>query len=225
MREQHADLEEEHSQHPRQTASTISSQKAHITTLSHQVSLLESELGQFKQLAEERARAFEDLQAQFDELSTAQDSFTLQASQDEDWNVIREELHRQAHYMRQLEGANAKMTSELNVLREKQTSVEVLKEQKRDLERKLRGADELREKVVTLEAELDAARQEREDWCVLPSLSAPQTELTVVQGLFRPARHSVKDSRIRHREPLEPSTRARTFDGGARVQRRSAAAS
>ena len=66
--------------------------------------------------------------------------------------------------MRQLESANAKMTAELNVLRDKQTSVEVLKEQKRDLERKLRGTEELREKVVRLEAELDAARKEREEW-------------------------------------------------------------
>ena len=46
--------------------------------------------------------------------------------------------------MRQLESMNAKMTAEPNILREEQTSVEVLKEQKRDLERKLRSAEELR---------------------------------------------------------------------------------
>ena len=68
--------------------------------------------------------------------------------------------------MRQLEDANAKMIAELNILREKQTSVEVLKEHKRDLERKLRGAEELREQVVKLEAELEAARKEREEWYV-----------------------------------------------------------
>ena len=68
--------------------------------------------------------------------------------------------------MRQLESMNAKMTAEPNILREEQTSVEVLKEQKRELERKLRGADELRETVVKLEAELSAARKEREEWCV-----------------------------------------------------------
>ncbi len=166
LREQHVDLEEEHSTLSRSTAQTIATQKSQITTLTRQVSLLENELGEFKRISEERAHAFEELQAQFDALSAAQESFTLQNGQDEDWSVVREELHRQAQYMRQLESANAKMTTELNTLREKQTSVEVLKEQKRNLERKLRGADELREQVVKLEAELEAARKEREEWCV-----------------------------------------------------------
>ena len=34
-------------------------------------------------------------------------------------------------------------------------------------ERKLHGADELREKVAKLEAELEAARKEREEWCAI----------------------------------------------------------
>ena len=69
---------------------------------------------------------------------------TLSSSQNKDLAVVREELHRQATSMRQLESMNAKMTAEPNILREEQTSVEVLKEQKRDLERKLRSAEELR---------------------------------------------------------------------------------
>ena len=104
------------------------------------------------------------MQTQFDELGASQGSFSQSGAQDEDWAVVREELHRQAAYMRQLEVTNAKLTTELNTLREKQTSVEVLKEQKRELERKVRGAEELRERVVKLEAELDAARKEREEW-------------------------------------------------------------
>ena len=105
---------------------------------------------EFQRLAEDRARAFDELQAQFVELNAAQDSLTLSSGQNEDWTVVREELHRQATYMRQLEDANAKMIAELNILREKQTSAEVLKGHKRDLERKLRGAEELREQVVKL---------------------------------------------------------------------------
>ena len=60
---------------------------------------------------------------QYDELSAGQDSVTLQDGQNEDWTVVREELHRQAKYMRQLETANARMTGELNILREKQTAL------------------------------------------------------------------------------------------------------
>ena len=48
-------------------------------------------------------------------------------------SVVREELHRQANYLRTLESMNAKLT----VLRDRQTSVEVLREQKRALEKRL----------------------------------------------------------------------------------------
>ncbi|KAI0631745.1 MAD-domain-containing protein [Trametes polyzona] len=184
LREQHVDLEEELSTLARSTSQTITTQKSQIATLTRQVSLLENEVSEFQRLAEERARAFEELQAQFDELSANQSSF-VQDSAQEDWSVVRDELHRQAKYMRQLESANAKMTTELNALREKQTSVEVLKEQKRELERKVRGADELREKVVKLEAELDAARKEREEWAsssAEPSTPS-KTPVSVTQSL------------------------------------------
>lgn len=130
--------------------------------------MLEHEVAEFRRLAEDRSRAFEELQAQFDDLGTSQSSFVQNGAQDEDWTVVREELHRQARYMRQLETANTKMTIELNGLREKQTSVEVLKEQKRELERRIRSAEEMPDMVVKLEAELDAARKDREEWCVFP---------------------------------------------------------
>lgn len=87
-------------------------------------------------------------------------------AEEENWNVVREELHRQANYLRSLESTNAKMNMELNVLRERHASVEVLKEEKRGLERKVKVMEELREKVVKLEAELDAGRREREEWLV-----------------------------------------------------------
>ena len=82
-------------------------------------------------------------------------------------SVVREELHRQANYLRALESTNAKLTSELIVLRERQTSVEVLKEEKRGLERKVQVLEELRTKVVRLEAEVEAGRREREEWYLL----------------------------------------------------------
>ena len=86
-------------------------------------------------------------------------------------SVVRDELHRQADYLRTLESSNAKMLAELVVLRERQTSVEVLKEQKRGLEKKVQVLEELRTKVVKLEAEVEAGRREREDWydLILPS--------------------------------------------------------
>ena len=43
-------------------------------------------------------------------------------------------------------------------------SVEVLREQKRGLEKRVQVLEELRTKVVKLEAEVEAGRREREDW-------------------------------------------------------------
>ncbi|KAI0641696.1 MAD-domain-containing protein [Trametes meyenii] len=185
LREQHVDLEEENSSLALNTSRTITAQKSQIATLSRQVALLGDELSGFKRLAEERAQAFDTLQAQFDDLTASQSSFSANVAQDEDWTIVREELHRQNKHMRQLESANAKMTVELNALRERHTSVEVLKEQKRELERRVRGAEGLREKVIKLEAELDAARKEREEWASssLEPATPSKTPVSVTQSL------------------------------------------
>lgn len=71
---------------------------------------------------------------------------------------------KQASYLRNLESSNARMSGELAQLRQRNESIEVLKEQKRDLERKLATTDTLRQSVVKLEAEVEAGRKEREEW-------------------------------------------------------------
>ena len=81
--------------------------------------------------------------------------------------MLRAELTRQAEHTRQLEAAHTRAMAELGTLRERHTAIEVLREQNRALERRAAGADELRETVVRLEAEVQAARTERETWCVL----------------------------------------------------------
>lgn len=82
----------------------------------------------------------------------------------DDMAIVRDELQRQATYLRKLEGTNAKLSSEVIVLRDRQTSVEVLREKNRSLEIKLQHMEELRHTVAKLEAELEASRQEREQW-------------------------------------------------------------
>ncbi|KAI0942237.1 hypothetical protein AcW1_002917 [Taiwanofungus camphoratus] len=185
LREQHADLEDEHSSLSRSTSQNLTSQKSQIFTLTRQVSLLEEELADYKRIAEERSHAFDELQAQFDEVSAAQDSFVHKETEEENWAIVREELNRQAEYMRTLEASNMKMKSELNILRDRHVSIEVLKEQKRDLERKVIGVEELREKVVRLEAELEAARREREEWASenMAQSMPSKTPVSVTQSL------------------------------------------
>ena len=57
------------------------------------------------------------------------------------------------------------MATELHTLRDRQTSVEVLKEEKRALEAKIKTLEEVRVKLARSEAEVEAARREREEWC------------------------------------------------------------
>lgn len=158
------DLQDAHSVLSRSTSQTIASQKTQITTLGHQNSLLREECDQFKQLADERNVTIQVLQAQYDELSANQEAFSRQISEKENMTVVGEELHRQAAYLRKLESTNAMLNTELSILRERNTSLEVLREEKRGLEQKLTLLDEMRGKVIKLEAELVAGRQERETW-------------------------------------------------------------
>ncbi len=83
--------------------------------------------------------------------------------------MLRAEFTRQAEHTRHLEAAHARATAELSALRERHTAIEVLREENRAFERRAASADELRETVVRLEAEVEAARAEREAWCVSPS--------------------------------------------------------
>ena len=55
-REEHVDPEEEHSNLSQSASQAITGQKAQISTLSRQVTLLENEMQEFQWLAEDRAR-------------------------------------------------------------------------------------------------------------------------------------------------------------------------
>ncbi|KDQ58198.1 hypothetical protein JAAARDRAFT_129691 [Jaapia argillacea MUCL 33604] len=185
LTEQHADLGEQHTELSRSTSQIIATQKSQLSTLERQVRLLEEEASEFRHIAEERSRTIQEVQDRFDELTMSQDTYTRNGSDDENWAVVREELHRQANYLRTLESSNAKLNQELAVFRERHVSIEVLREEKRGLEKKLHGAEELRERVVRLEAEVEASRKEREAWAskAAPSDTPSKTPVSVTQSL------------------------------------------
>ena len=164
LQQELADLHDTHSVLSRHTGQTIASQKTQITALGHQNSLLQDECDQFKQLANDRNIAIQELQARYDELIANQEQVSRRVAEDESMSVVREELHRQAAYFRSLESINTKLEAELHILRERHRSVEVLREENHGLKQKLALLDELRTKVISLEAELEAGRQEREKW-------------------------------------------------------------
>ncbi|KAJ7701808.1 spindle assembly checkpoint component Mad1 [Mycena rosella] len=196
LREELADLTDAHASLGRSTAQTIASQKSQITTLTRQTTLLEEEVSQFKLLAEERSQTIDDIQVQFQELSTAPTPGNEQ--ENSDMAVVREELHRQASYLRTLEATNARLTAELAVLRERHTSIEVLREEKRGLERKLQPLEALRERVVRLEAQVEAGRQEREKWARSQETSVASTSTPPIS-----VTHNLSALRLQHAQLLE----------------------
>lgn len=173
LEEDKANVDEVHSQLSRSTSQTINGQKSQLAELTRQTKFLEEESITWKRIADEKSQRLRELEEENDVLKSREVSQGLaitDPSTDNDWRVVREELTRQASYLRNLESSNARMSGELVQLRQRNESIEVLKEQKRDLERKLANTDSLRQSVVRLEAEVEAARKEREEWCVRPTL-------------------------------------------------------
>jgi mitotic spindle assembly checkpoint protein MAD1 len=202
LREEHADLKDAHESLSRQTSQSSIAQRAQISTLTRQVSSLEAELVEARRITEERVASLAEMQDELDALSAEQEKSIRQDAETETWGVLREELSRQAVFLRTLETQNAKLTTEVNMLRERNTSVEVLKEKNRELERKLVGADQARESVIRLEAELNAARKEREEWFVRPAACMRRSHLLNFLGRGRPR------SPLLPRKPLSLSHKA-----------------
>ena len=164
MRDEHAELQDAHSTLKRTSSQTINSQKSHVLELTRQAAVFEEELTSVKQLADEHERNSQALRLQLESLTLEKDESGRRLADDENWQIVREELHRQVAHMRILESTNTQLMAEVTSLRERHTSVEVLKEEKRDLERKASIAEDLRETVARLEAELEAGRLERDQW-------------------------------------------------------------
>ena len=119
---------------------------------------------EYRAIAEERDVTNQALQQKLNEAEVASDPTLKRHDEDENWSVIRDELHRQASYLRSLETTNAKLSAELGRYKDRHANLEVLREEKRALERKVLVVDGLREKVVSLEAQVEAARRERQEW-------------------------------------------------------------
>ena len=135
--------------------------------MTRQAKFFEDESITWKHTAEEESQRLRELEEENDALKSRKVSegpASTDPSTDNDWKVVRDELTKQASYLRNLESSNARMSGELTQLRQRNESIEVLKEQKRDLEHKLVNTDSLRQSVARLEAEVEAARKEREEW-------------------------------------------------------------
>ncbi|KAF8452245.1 spindle assembly checkpoint component Mad1 [Boletus edulis BED1] len=185
LRNENIDLEESYSTLQRSHTQLVAAHKAGTSTLTQRSAELEQELVEYRAVAEERDATIRALQQKLDEAEAASDPMLRRRNEDESWSIIRDELHRQASYLRSLETMNAKLNAELGRYKDRHANLEVLREEKRALERKVLVVDELREKVVSLEAQVDAARRERQEWANKSHEAGTPSEpsLSVVQSL------------------------------------------
>jgi mitotic spindle assembly checkpoint protein MAD1 len=166
LKEDYADLQDKLDALSHTTSQKLAAQVAELTSREHQVDTLSAELRASQEAASTHSAEVLRLQSALDAQAAEQADLSRRDTEEASWSVLRAELTRQAEHTRQLEAAHTRAMAELSTLRERHTAIEVLREQNRALERRAAGADELRETVVQLEAELQAARAEREAWCV-----------------------------------------------------------
>ena len=166
LKEDYADLQDKLDALSHSTSQKLAAQAAELTSREHQVDTLTAELRASQDAAALHSAEVLRLQSALDAQAAAETDLSRRDAEEASWSVLRAELTRQAEHTRHLEAAHTRATAELNTLRERHTAIEVLREQNRALERRAASADELRETVVRLEAEVQAARAEREAWCV-----------------------------------------------------------
>jgi mitotic spindle assembly checkpoint protein MAD1 len=171
LQEDHADLNDKYDALSHTTTQKLAAQAADLTARERQVESLSAELHSAHEAAATHSAEVLRLQSALDVNTTTQTDITRHEAEEASWSVLRAELTRQAERSRHLETSRARVMAELNTLRERHTAMEVLREEKRAFERRAEAADELRDTVVRLEAEVEAARAEREAWCV--SLRGP----------------------------------------------------
>ncbi|KAH9165006.1 MAD-domain-containing protein [Lactarius sanguifluus] len=185
LKEDHADLQDQLDALSHTTSQQLAAQAAELTSRERQVDSLSAELRASHDAAAAHSAEALRLQSALDAQATAQADVSRHDAEEPSWSVLRAELTRQAEHTRQLEVAHTRAMVELGSPRERHTAIEVLREQNRALERQAAGADELRETVVRLEAEVQAARAEREAWAA--HTAAPETPaatpISIMQSL------------------------------------------
>ncbi|KAH9979345.1 hypothetical protein BGW80DRAFT_1455049 [Lactifluus volemus] len=162
LREDHADLQDKHDSLSHSTTQRLAAQAAELTAYERQVDSLSAELREAHAKATSQGAEVLRLQSLLDAQVATQADIARRESEEASWSVLRGELTRQAEHTRQLEAAHTRATAELSTLRERHGTIEVLREEKLALERRAAVADELRDTVVRLEAEVQAARAERD---------------------------------------------------------------
>lgn len=103
----------------------------------------------------------------------------------EQWGIVQEELSRQTGKLQTTIAENMKYRAELTKLRTRVQNIEILKEEKRDLERKVARLEEFKTRAMQSEGELEAMKHERQSWQVPASSSTRMGRKLIYKFMFR----------------------------------------
>ena len=148
-------------QHANRKNETLQSQ---LLALQQENEFNKSEAERYRKQASEVSEQCGDLQDQLDQSIAMTANNTFDSSFTEDLGIIKGELSSQLGEIKTLKRENSKMRAELLVLRGRDASIEVLKEEKRGLEAKAIMANRLSIEVGTLEAQLETLHAAHAKW-------------------------------------------------------------
>ncbi|KAH0580227.1 hypothetical protein H2248_001746 [Termitomyces sp. 'cryptogamus'] len=180
-KESNADLEQSNAA----LASSAGAQKSQLSTLSRRAEFLEKELQRAQDLARQRDDEIQELKDQL--IAQIPDGLSNKENNREDEAVIQAELVRQTTYLRDLERTNTRLTGEVTRLRERNTNIAVLQEEKRAIEAKLVTMEGLRARVAELELQLQS------------SVSSPSK---ITSGNSAATAHELSSLRLAHAQLL-----------------------
>ncbi|KAF8312469.1 hypothetical protein DL93DRAFT_2082040 [Clavulina sp. PMI_390] len=185
------DLREAHSKLKYNAESVSASQRGAVASADARASFLQTELEVANQTIQHQLLKLQQLQQEVDELEETRGaqpsanvsmvmgenmdstgdmsiisdvSATFEGLDRSQWGVVKNELTTQTERLKSTARENARLKAEVTRLRERERNVEVLREEKRDLERRLVGMEEALERAAMAEGELEAARAELAAW-------------------------------------------------------------
>ncbi len=139
------------------TSRKLAAQATELTTHERQVESLTTELHEAHEAAASHGAEVLRLQSTLDAHNTTQADLSRHEAEEASWSVLRAELTHQVEHTCHLKAVHAHAMAELSALRERHMAVELLCKENHALERRAASADELRETVMRLEAEVEAA--------------------------------------------------------------------
>jgi mitotic spindle assembly checkpoint protein MAD1 len=133
--------------------------------------MLEKENSELREEVESKERTLDEVQgklegkdAEVEELQMELLRVKAQTGDVDTLKVLKKELSEQVNHIKTLESTNRRQLAELKALREGHKSIDVLQEEKRALEGKVKAMDELREQLSSVQLRASILQDERNAW-------------------------------------------------------------